>query len=166
MANGNKIVIRGTEVNGIREEGTLANGGTALPGVIMELKPSTAFTNGRGSYRVYQPGTSGNRKIMFVLNTNPLNGQVATQAYNDGDHIYLYVPQAGDDLNLLVKGVAGTGATTIHNIGDLMIVENASGKLISTTGSEQSDPFQVQGDPAAGTSINADTLVWVKATGY
>lgn len=166
MANGNRIVLRGTDAPGMREEGTLSNGATALPGVVLELKPTTHFTNGRGSYRVYQPGTSGNRKIIFVLDVNPYNGQVATQAYNDGDHVFLYCPLMGEDLNMLVKGVAGTGPSTIHNIGDLLIVETGSGKLIASTGSEQADPFQVQDDAAAGTILNADTLMWVKFTGY
>ncbi len=159
MSLGNKIVLS-PDPQGIRLEGTLS--GTPSPGTILEIKASvTTLVNGRPTYQVYQPGTDGDRRPIIVLIPNPYNGQLATAAYVDGDHIFMYVPQAGEEMNMLVADVAGTADD--HSFGEIMIVDSGTGKLIATTGSPESEPFQLL---ETITDPVADTLAWCWYTGY
>lgn len=157
---GNKIVLQ--DINndkGCRLEGTIS--GALAPGVHVEISPGVAFTNGRPTYRVYQPGADGNRRAIIILLNNPFNGQSPLTAYADGDHGFFYVPQAGEEMNVLAADVAGTG--DIHTIGDVMIVQNSSGKVIVTTGSPQANPWQLMETTPAFT---ADGFLWAMYTGY
>lgn len=146
MALGSKIVLTEHE-KGVPLEGTIS--GTPKPGTVMEIV-ATALVNGRPTFRVYQPGTDGDRRPIIVCVPNPHDGQLATTAYADGDHGFFYVPVAGQELNMLVADVSGTADD--HAIGDIMIVDSGTGKLIVTTGTPESEPFillEAATDPAA-----------------
>lgn len=156
MANGDgsacrKIVLNPDQPKGIQLEGTIS--GTPTPGTVMEIV-ATALVNGRPTYRVYQPGTDGERRPIIVAMPNLLNSQLCTTAYADGDHGFFYVPQAGEELNMLVADVAGTGDD--HAIGDVMMVDTGTGLLIVTTGSPESEPFillEAATDPTAAAHL-------------
>lgn len=157
MASGNKIVVT-PDPKGVFLEGTIS--GTPKPGTCMEIV-ATALVNGRPTFRVYQPGTDGERRPVIVCLNDHLNGMLATDTYASGDHGYFYVPQAGEELNMLVADVAGTADD--HTIEELMILKSGTGKLITTTGTPESEPFILL---EAATDPAADALMLAFYTGY
>ena len=158
MAKGNEIVVS-AEPMGRFLEGTVD--GTPKPGTVMEIVPATEPTGGRHKWRVYQPGTDGEQRLIAVLLPDHLQGKTATDAYVDETRCFLYCPVAGEELNMLFADVAGTADDVA--IGDVMIVDTGTGKLIATTGSPESEPFialETVTDPTA------DHLVHCMYTGY
>lgn len=155
---GNEIIVS-AQPQGRFWEGTIS--GTPKPGTVMQIKAATAFTNGRPTFEVYNPDADGNQRCLFVLLPDWGQGKTATDAYADGDHGYLYVPQAGETLNMLVANISGTADA--FAIGALFIVDDGTGKLIATTGSPESEPFLCLEAVAA---LTADTLVHCLYTGY
>lgn len=156
MARGNEIIVTSNPM-GVRVEGVVS--GTPKPGTVMEI--SAVATNGEKTFRVYQPGTDGDRRPIFVLLPDHLQGKLATEAFTSGDRVQCYVPVAGEELNMLVADVSGTGDD--HAVGELLIVDTGTGKLIATTGSPESEPFQLL---ETLTDPSADQLAWCLYTGY
>ncbi len=159
MAEGNNILLNDITAKGVYLEGIID--GALKPGTIMELKDAVAAINGRFTWRRYQSGTDGDRQIIAVLLPDKLQGKIATDAYSDGSRCFMYVPQAGEQLNVLVDDISGTGDD--HAIGDLFIVDTETGRLIATTGDPESEPFQCM---EVVTDPEADTLVHCIYTGY
>lgn len=158
MAKGNEIVVS-ADPRGKYLEGYVS--GTPKPGTLMQIKAETEPVGGRHTWEAFNPDADGNQRIIAVLLPDQLNGKTATQAYADGDRCYLYCPIAGEDLNMLVANIAGTADA--FAIGDLMIADKGTGKLIATTGSPESEPFLVMETISA---LTADALVWCKYTGH
>jgi len=153
MASGNEIIVT-SNPRGVFLEGYV--NGTPLPGTIMTLDVSEAANNGRFTWEPFSPGT-GTRAMIAVLLPDSLKGKTETEAYVDGDRCFMYVPCPGEELNVLVQDSEDAIA-----VGDLLIVETATGLLLETTGTPESEPFQAL--EALGT-IAADTLCHVMATG-
>lgn len=158
MAKGNEIIVSANP-RGVFMEGTLE--GALKPGVLVEIKATALDGSGRPTFRAYQPGTDGVRKIPIVLLPDVNQGKLATDAYADGDHCFCYVPVAGEELNMLLQDVSGTGDA--HAVGETLIADSGTGKLIATTGTPESEPFQLLEAVAAPT---ADTLAHCIYTGY
>jgi len=166
MAKGNEIIVSANP-KGRFLEGVVT--GTPKPGTVMEIDWSEAKSNGRFTWEPYGTtaadgirgvGADGDRRIIAVLLPDSLQGKAATAAYVTGDRCFLYVPQAGEELNMLVEDVAGTGDDL--RVGDIMIVDDGTGKLLETTGDPESEPFIVL---EAVTNPTADTLVHCLYTG-
>ncbi len=155
MAKGNEIIVS-AQPKGVFLEGTVS--GTPKPGTVMEV--SAVATNGTKTFRVYQPGTDGDRRPIYVLLPDHLQGKLATDAYVSGDRCFVYCPVMGEELNMLVADVSGTGDD--HAVGDVMMVDTGTGKLIVTTGSPESEPFILL---EASTDPTADALLWCAYTG-
>ena len=159
---GSEIIVSGNP-KGVFLEGIIE--GTPKPGTVMQIKAATEPVGGRHTWVVYAPPDSADgyrfAGPMAVLLPDQLQGKIATDAYVSGDRGSLYVPAAGEDLNMLYKNIGGT--SDAFAIGDLMIVDDDSGKIIATTGSVEAEPFVCMETVAA---ITADTLVWSKFTGY
>jgi hypothetical protein len=139
--------MRGNEIlamakpKGIFLEGRIT--GTPKPGTVMEIDPAQPEVNGRLGWRVYQPGANGTQAVIAVLDIDHLNGKTYADAYLDGSHCYLYVPVAGEELNMLVTET-GTGTGTADNIalGDRLEVQSGTGLLIeSTSNTAVTNPF-------------------------
>lgn len=162
MARGNNIIVSAFP-QGKKVEGYIGAGLTPVPGTIMQIDFSVAMVGGKHTWKAYTPGTDGDRPTgpLIVLDFDQKQGRTATAAYVDGDRAFGYIPQAGDELNLLVADAAGTG--DVHNPGDVYMVDTGTGKLIATTGTPNTKPF-VQLDSAF--TPTADTLTWVIYTGY
>lgn len=159
MSYGNKVIVT-PDPRGVRLEGKIS--GTPAPGTVMEVVPATALDGtGRATFRVFQRGSDGQRTPIIVAIPNPFNGQQCSDAYANNDHGFFYCPRMGDELNMLIADVAGTGDT--HAVGDFMIVKSGTGKLIVTTGTPQSEPFMLLEAEAAPT---ADTYLLAMYTGY
>lgn len=154
MARGTRIVVSELP-RGVRREGIIS--GTPLPGQCVEIDPTvTTLSNGRVQYRVYQPGTSGNRKTIYLLEEDADQGFTSTTAYVSGTRCFVYTPVAGEEVNVLVKG--GTNPA----FGDRVMLETGSGKVIALSGSQQSEPFQMM----EGITNASDQLGWAVYTGY
>lgn len=154
---GNTIVIS-ADPQGKFLEGIVS--GTPKPGTVMEVS-SYFFAGRRHKWQVYQPGSDGQRRVIAVLIEDRMQGKLYSDAYVDGTRCFMYVPQAGEELNMLIADVAGTG--DVHTAGDTMIVKSGTGKLIVTTGSPQSEPFRLEEGIAAPT---ADVWLASMYTGY
>lgn len=176
-ATGNRIVIAGANARGIWEEGYLdhTNSSAPKPGTVMQIQ---AFepVGGKLVWDVFGAGSGtsdvladGNRRLIAVLCPFIIGGQTATTAYAASTsatartRIKLYLPLPGDQLNMLFTDVSGTGDD--HGIGDLMIVDNGTGKLVLTVeGSPESEPFQVM--RTVTDVVGGDYLSHVMFTGY
>ncbi len=136
--------------------------GTPKPGTCMELV--TAFYQGnRHLMRAYQPGTDGERRPVIVLLERDVLGQNLADAYTDGAWGKAYAPIAGEELNMLVKDVSGTGTNDEFTTGELAIIDSGTGKLIRTTGTPESEPFVALGTLS---DVSADVLHPFMYTGY
>lgn len=158
MSRGSSIIVsndpKGTFIEGIVS-------GTPKPGTLMQLQAGTALVGERFTYEVFAPGTDGQRRTIIILLEDRLQGALPTIAYVTGTRGFFYIPAAGEEFNMLVADVAGTGDD--HAIGDLFIAKSGTGKLIANTGTPDSIPFQcleVAPDPVA------DALLWCRYTGY
>lgn len=165
MAKGNNIIVTANPM-GVFMECTVV--GTPKPGTIMTPVPGTAPVNGRFSYE--PAGTTatvfmsadGDRIPIAVLLPDQLQGKIATDAYVTGTRGFLYFPEPGDEINVLFMD-DGSGTSDDLAIGDLLIVDDGTGKLIKTTGSPQSEPFTCL---EAVTDPTADQLVWAMYNGH
>ncbi len=158
MASGNEIIVsspnKGTFLEGIVD-------GTPKPGTVMQIEAAVAAVNGRFSWTALDAGADGDQRLIAVLLPDSDQGRLATVAYADNERCFLYCPLPGETLNMLVEDVAGTGDD--FAIGDLLMVDDGTGKLLATTGSPESESFiclEVVTDPTA------DHLMWCMYTGY
>ena len=171
MAKGNKIVVS-ERPKGVTIEGFMISQ-SPKPGTVMEIDWSVAAVSNRfawepwgvtGADGIRGVGADGDRRLMAVLIPDPNTGQASDTAYvsaaSPGTRCHLYVPVAGEMLNMLVLDISGTGDDL--RVGDIMIVNDGDGKLIETTGDPESEPFIVL---EALTDPMADTLVWCMYTG-
>ncbi len=158
MARGNRIVITSPPF-GIHSEGIVKATQTFYPGMIVVRDPSVALVNGRHTYKYYDPGADGEHPVgaMWVVTEGLLGliGKTTSDSYGAGERCSLYCPKVGEDLNLLVANLSGTADD--HAIGEKMMVDNGTGKLIVTTGSPELEVAQLL---EAITDPTADTLAW------
>lgn len=161
MSLGNKIV-REANPRGKFFEGIIGAGVSApKPGLVMQLDLSVAEENGRFTYVLYNLAADGNRGPMFVLREDEGQGRTMTTAYAAGERCFLYVPFAGEELNMQMLDVAGTADA--HTIGTVLIVDDGTGQLIDTTGSPESEPFTLLENI---TPTTTDNLARVMYSGY
>ena len=153
---GSKILLN-ANAHGLREEGTITD--TSKPGTLMERVPATASVAGRFSYRACS-ATAGAKGPRVVLLENWVQGKIYSDAYAANERCFLYWPVAGDELNLILGDVAGTGDAAIA-IGDVFGVNN-DGKL-KRNSSYTSTPFEALEAVSAG--LAADYLLWVQYRG-
>lgn len=158
MAKGNEIIVS-AEPQGRFIEGIVS--GTPKPGTVMQLTAATAAVGGRFTWEVYNAAADGNQRLIAVLLPDVLRGKIATDAYVNGERCFLYCPIAGEELNMLIADVGGTGDD--FAIGDLLMVDDGTGKLVATTGTPESEPFFIL---EAVTDPTADHLRWCMFTGY
>jgi hypothetical protein len=158
MAIGNEIVVS-SNPKGVFLEGTVS--GTPKPGTVMQVSAGVEPVGGRHQWEVYNADADGDQRIIAVLDIDHLQGKLSTDAYVTGSRCFLYVPAAGEELNMLLANIAGTSDS--FAIGDLLIVDDGTGKLIATTGTPESEPFVVMETVAA---LSADSLEHVMYTGH
>lgn len=128
MAKGNEIVVtpgpqgpRGRFFEGIIS-------GTPKPGTTLQLKAGVEPIQGAFTYEVVNRTISGQRGPTIVLLPDQMQSKTALDAYADGDRCFLYMPQNGDELNMLIT--ADNGALAI---GDQLMVQDNTGLLIKVT---------------------------------
>lgn len=168
MAKGNEIIVTANP-KGTFSECIVV--GTPKPGVVMEFKRGqTAAVGGRWQWEPY--GTTaasgvqgvsadGNRAPIAVLLPDHLQGKTADDAYTTLTRGFLYFPVAGEELNMWIENQSGTADD--FAIGDKLIVDDGTGKLLISASTPESEPFiclETITDPTT------DTLTWVLYTGY
>lgn len=125
--------------NGIWMEGIIDD--ASLPGTCMEVTPGSTPVNGRQHYRHYQPGADNDPKLTIVLCEDSLQGFTFTTPYVIGTRCFLYMPNPGDELNVLAAAQQGTGSANEYDVGDRLVIQNATGYLILQTNAALQAPF-------------------------
>jgi hypothetical protein len=153
---GNRIVVN-PDAKGMYEWGYITT--AEYPGTVFQRDPTVALKHGKHTYKVYQPGTDGENPVggYWVLIEDLYQAKTNVTQYAAGDLAKLYSPRMGDELNLLVGDVAGTG--DVHLAGEKMMLDTGTGKLIVTTGSPEDEVAQLLEAIAAPV---ADVLAWVQ----
>jgi hypothetical protein len=163
MARGSDIIVT-ADPKGRWIEGKLDIGITPKPGTILQIKASSGIdNNGRFTFELYNADADGGRPKgpWLILDMDSLRGINQTTAYAAGDAVRCYVPMPGEEFNLLLADISGTADD--HTKGEMLIVDDTTGLLIATTGSPETEPFQLLEtiiDPTA------NQLVHVIFTGY
>jgi hypothetical protein len=166
MARGNDIVVSPFP-KGHRVEGIIGAGLTPKPGTIMQLQPATALVGGRHTWELYNGDADGGRPKgpIIVLTPDFYQGRTATDAYAAGERAFGYIPLPGDELNLLVANLTGTGDD--HTKGETLIISTAAdatqGKMLATASTPETEVAQLL---ETITDPLADTLAWCIWTGY
>jgi hypothetical protein len=160
MARGARIVVN-PDAKGPYEWGYVAT--AEYPGTIMQVDPSVALKAGKHTWVPYNRDADGDRpKGPFAVIVEDLyQGKPATSPIVAGEITKLYIPQAGDELNLLFHNVSGTGDDVA--IGDILIVDDTTGKVHTTTGSVETE---VAVALEAITDPTADQLIWARWSGH
>lgn len=153
------ILLNGTEPKGRYVEGIIS--GTPKPGVAMQVQAGTAPVNGRLTYEVYNPSADGDPREVLILLEDSLQGKLYSDAYVSGTRGFLYAPIPGDEFNMIVLDVAGTGDD--HTIGERMMLDQGTGKLVTQGTSANRAQFQLL---EAATDPAADAWMWCVFTGY
>lgn len=156
MARGNRILI--TPDRATRVEGIIAAGETPKPGQVVQIKAATALQGGRWNWEIYNADADGGnpKGPYIVLEEDFLQGKTAADAYAAGDRAFGFHPHMGCEFNGLLLNIAGTADD--HTKGEILIVDDTTGKFIATTGSPEDEVAQLNEtitDPAA------DTLAWM-----
>lgn len=168
MAKGNRIIIT-AHPRGVYEEIIVV--GTPKPGVVMNKVGATTAIGGRYSYEpAGTTAASGSKGMSADGDRIPINvllssadhvacppGRDATTAYVTGDRGAIYWPANGEELNMLYQNASGTADDL--TVGDKLIVDDGTGKLLVSTGSPEDEPFE---SCEAVVDPTADQLVWVR----
>ena len=161
---GNKIVLT-PEPRGRRIEGVIE---TALyPGTVVQVKPGSELDAGnRLTWRAFDASGSGAPGLIGVLDFDWQQGKTYAEPYVAGRRGFIYFPLPGDELNMLIADLAGTGATSDFSVGDLLMVQDGTGLLIDAgigTAQYTSRPFMAHENYS---DMVGNTLLHVMFTGY
>lgn len=152
-------IIVSSPPRGVIEEVILS--GTPKPGTCLTVKAATEPVNGKFTYEVFNLGGDGVRAPVAVLLEDELQGKLVTDAYVTATQARVYFPAHGELLQMLFKNISGTSDS--FAIGDVLIIDEDTGKLIGTASTPESEPFVVHETMAA---LTADTLGLVRYTGH
>lgn len=178
MADGNKIIVSANP-KGRFLEGYLIDTGspTPAPGIVMGIESGVALVDGRMTWEPFGAtaasgnngvAADGDQRLIAILLPDELQGKSSTAAYPASTatvptRIFMYCPLPGEEFNMIIQDIGGTGADQDFAIGDQLIVDNGTGKLLVAAGSDESEPFQCL---EAVVDLAADYLSHVIFTGY
>ncbi len=156
MSRGSGIILssnpKGVFLSGIA-------GDTSKPGTIMQVALATERIGNNFTYIASAPGTDGYKVLCAVMIESSKFGLSVGTAAVSGQLIEMYVPASGEDINVLVGEVAGTGNS--YAIGDKLIIDAEDGLLVPFTGSPQDTPFIMM---ETLTQVSGSYLAWVRKT--
>lgn len=155
MSKSNRIIL--TPDRGSPCEGIINTGETPMPGQIVQIDPTQPLQGNRPVWKLYNRGASGNRTAgpAIVLREDIGQGKTVNDAYVAGTRAFGFIPRSGCELNLLYKNVAGTADDVLA--GDRFEIDNATGKVIVSTGTPQ-DEVAMANEAVVDPIV--DTLVW------
>lgn len=162
MSRRNEIIVT-ADPKGRFFEGFVATGETFYPGMLVQMDPTVALVGGRHTCKVYDRDADGDRPKgpFIVVLSDMMQGKATSDSYAAGARFFGYIPLAGDELNLLYKNVTGTADDVAA--GDIMEVDDATGKLIVSTSTPETEVAMAL---EAITDPTADTLLWCIWSGY
>lgn len=162
MARGNGIIVT-ADPRGVFGEGVVAAGETFYPGMIVQRDPTVALAGGRPTYKIYNRDADGDQPLgsFWVVRHDYLQGKTVSDSIAAGTRCFVYSPVAGEELNLLIENLAGTADD--HTAGEILMVNDGTGKLIATTGSPETEVAALL---ETITDPTADTLAWCEWTGH
>lgn len=146
--------------------------GTPKPGTVMEIKHSTAAIGYVFNFQVYgitainNPqtghgvGNDGDRKAIAILLEKDQENKIYSDAYVAGDLGRVYYPVMGEQFNMLVEDVGGTGDDFV--IGEELMVDDGTGKLLTADADAEAHPFTAY---EAVTDPMADHWIWCRFNG-
>ena len=123
------ILLRG---DGVHEEGKAAAAGI-LPGMVVERQ-----STGEMDYNQPQDAKAEALKVSpVIVKEDPYQGHLITTAYANGARLFLYHPENGDRLHMLVKSGENV------EIGDRFVVEGGgSGLLVEVAAGDARYAFE------------------------
>jgi hypothetical protein len=154
MARGQTIVISECP-RGVETAGHGKTGETFYPGMIVQMDPSVSLIGNRHTFKIYNRDADGNNPAgaFYVVREHAYRD--IDQPYAANEMLNLYVPLPGEEVNLLLANIAGTGDD--HTAGEILMVDDGTGKLIATTGSPEREVAMLLEDI---TDPTTDNLVW------
>lgn len=160
----------GGAARGINLEGLIASGQTPYPGVVMEMISTAPVANNLFTWTPYgvtaASGGSfvtadGDRKLIAILLEKEDENYIYSRAYAAGELCRLYIPQAGEEFNMLLQNQSGTGDT--FTVGQELMVDDGTGKLLACDSDAEAHPFHIM--EAVSTALTADAWNWVMFRG-
>lgn len=143
MARGNNLVVSG-HARGHHIAGKID--GTPKPGTVVTPKPGTT-PDDNGLIEFEPAGASaglmsadGDRIPIGVLDIDIGRGKTLDDAYADGDHVRVYYPLPGEELNMLFHNESGTADDVVAGTTK-MIVDDGTGGLVPTASTPEAEPF-------------------------
>jgi hypothetical protein len=165
MAGQGSKIVTTPNPKGVFIEGTII--GTPSPGTLMQIDASGGISGNRLDWEPFGSGpgvgADGEQRLIAVLDYDKNQGKLNTDAYVTGTYGQMYVPIAGETMNVLVSAT-GTATSDAVAIGDVFIINDGDGLLIATTGSPESEPFQCI--EVVSDVVVTGTLVHCMYTGY
>jgi hypothetical protein len=163
MSKGNSIVVSASPICPF-EWGYIND--TSLPGTIMQIdnsvgtygQPPTGPYTGRFAWKASAPGTDGQGVLNAILMEDRQQGFPFTQAYVQGTWGELYYPQSGEEVNILLGEVAGTGNS--YNVGDSLMVDAETGILVPYVAGSGTGVFAICLEKVVQAA--GSRLTWVK----
>jgi len=151
MSSQNQIVVSPNPL-GHFIEGTLT-AVAILPGTHVSIDTA-------GLYEAWNESADGVKGEVIVLIEDALQGRDVSTTYDASDRFFAYIPLPGDELQCLFKNISGTADSFV--IGELVMIDDTTGKLITESSSEM-EPWAVMETIAA---LTADALHLVRSTGH
>lgn len=149
---------------GRRSEGIIS--GALLPGICVQVTTAEPDAGNRFTWQVFDKSGTGAPGLVTVLDMDIQQGKLATDVYVTLKRGFIYFPLPGDQLNMLIHDISGTGATSDFSIGDPLTIEDGTGKLLDAltgTGPYLARPFQLM---ETIVDLAADYLAYCIFTGY
>lgn len=143
--------------------------GTPKPGVVMEIVPSTEPVGGLFNYAVYGTqaasggqyvSNDGDRKAIAILLEYDQEGGIYSRSYVTGELGHIYWPAMGEQFNMILEDVAGTGDDFV--IGEELMVDDGTGKLLTADSDAEAHPFT---NLETTTDPTADHWNWTRFNG-
>lgn len=160
----NTIVVSSPAM-GVFIEGPISLSGTAKPGQMVQYKAGGTEQGNREQLELYNQSADGVRASgPIILMENALLGKTVDATYADGDWAFAYIPQVGEEIQVLAANLTGTGSGTddAFAIGDKVMPDDGTGKFVKVSGTVETAPFTVKETVAA---LTADTLILVQYNG-
>jgi len=125
-------------------EGNLDSSSAPKPGQVVSLKSS-------GEYELWNGAADGEQDEIVIVVEDDLLGKTINTAYAVSSRFKGYIPGRGSEVQVLVAS-----GQTVALAGKL-IVDDATGKMLATTGSPELEPFKAL--EGSGGALGADTLL-------
>lgn len=164
---GTRIIVT-SKPRGVFED--VVVNGTPKPGTVMEIDASVEPIGNVFQYQAY--GTTaassgqyvaadGDKKAIGILLEKDDEGGIYSRAYVSGERGRIYWPAMGEQFNMLLEDVGGTGDTFV--IGEELMVDNGTGKLLTADSDAEVHPFTLL--ETVATAPTADHVRWVRYNG-